>query len=78
MDSPKQAKFRAWVRKKLYAGIIPTPSACLLFLGKDTDFRYQSGGPSMSGYYTKIRREEFAKAGLIQDAPGKRWRWPAE
>jgi len=74
-DSPKQHRFRMWLRAMLYEGYTPTPTQCLRWLGKKVErTKYAVGGPSLSGHYTEIRIQEFKRAGLVK--VNGRWRSP--
>lgn len=61
-DTPKETKFRLQVRELIARGVMPTP----LVLSN-------LGYGSINGPLSKIRREELAAAGYVQDTPGGRW-----
>lgn len=81
-DTPKQAQFRDLIRSLLDAGIKPTPTEILKRQG---DNKYviptkqqaasYSGPCFHGGDLTRIRREEFIRAGY-QVQPNGRWELP--
>lgn len=78
-DSPKEARFRNVVRIMLNDGVKPTPMTIYRqcpgekFVNLPTE---TWRGPTLSGTLSRIRREEFFRAGWKQNTEGGRWYKP--